>query len=294
MNCYAKLFTPSKINLFLYVLKKRQDGYHELFTSFLKISLFDEIIIYKKEGKRAISLEVSSDCNLSNGKENLCYRAAEAFLDTFKRDWTIDIKLKKNIPIGAGLGGGSSDAAATIRILRSFLSKDINPSNKEILDLGSRLGADVPFFLYDDTFCVARGIGDEIISKKAPDFYFVLINPNFSVDTAWVYKNLRLTILKDDTIFADDQNLERFLWHNELENVVVESYPEIGYIKGLLLKNGALASMMSGSGSSVFGVFKDKKEAFKAKQEIEKSHKDFKIYVVTGTAQPQIEFLYYS
>ena len=291
MNCCARLFAPSKINLFLYVLRKRQDGYHELFTSFLKISLFDEVIIQKKEGKRAISLDVSSEYNLSSDKDNLCYKAAEAFLDTFKRDWTIDIRLKKNIPIGAGLGGGSSDAAATIRILRSFLPKDISPSNEKIFDLGSQLGADVPFFLYDDTFCVAKGIGDKIISKKTPNFYFVLINPNFSVDTAWVYKNLRLTISKDDTIFAEDQDLERFLWHNELENVVVESYPEIGYIKELLLKNGALASMMSGSGSSVFGVFKDKKEAIKAKQEIEKSHKDFKIYVVTETAQPKIEFL---
>ncbi len=293
MNKGARLLTPSKINLFLYVLRKRKDGYHELFTSFLKVSLFDEVLIYcNKEGNRTISLEVCSDCNLSSGKDNLCYKAAKEFLYVFKKDWDIKIRLKKNIPIGAGLGGGSSDAAATIRILMTFLSDaERLRCGEKIFDLGRRLGADVPFFLYDEVFCIARGIGDEIISKKAPEFYFVLINPNFSVDTAWVYKNLRLTIPKDDTIFADDQNLERFLWHNDLEDIVIESYPEIAYIKKLFLEKGALASMMSGSGSSVFGVFRSKEEAFKVKQEIEKSHKDFKIYIVTGTAQPKIEFL---
>ncbi len=291
MSYCARLLIPSKINLFLYVLRKREDGYHELFTSFLKISLFDELLISKKEGSGSISLEVLSEYNLSGDKDNLCYVAADKFLKTFNKNWDISITLKKNIPIGAGLGGGSSDAAGVIRILNAFLPEQERASHEQLTALGGKLGADVPFFLYKESFSIAKGIGDKIIPKKAPNFYFVLINPNFFVSTAWVYKNLRLTFFKDDTIFADDHDFERFLWHNDLEAVVIERYPEIEYLKRLLLNKGAIASMMTGSGSSVFGVFKEEGEAVKAKEEIEKSHKDFKIYIVKGTTQPKIEFL---
>ena len=268
---------PAKINLFLRVTGRRADGYHTLQTRMQKVGLFD--LLEVQRGGEGIRLHcVGAD--LPENADNLVHRAASLFLETVaqRRGRTlggVKISLTKNIPIAAGLGGGSSDAAAALKALNSLFETGLTAG--ELAAMGLELGADVPFFLADTPAALAVGIG-EILTPVAPlsGCFVLLVNPGFSVSTRWVYQTFALTKEEKTTIFknfresADPagqpclsvtvEGLPAAL-ENDLETVTITRYPEIGRIKEELLAHGAVAALMSGSGPTVFALFSDQQAA---------------------------------
>lgn len=256
---------PAKINLYLAVKGKRADGYHNLETRMLKITLADRLYLATRSS--GISVECSGS-DLPTGEGNLVYLAARGFLAALGTEGGVHIVLEKNVPVAAGLGGGSSDAAAVLRGLNTLYGYPL--SSRKLVDLASSLGADVPFFVHDCNVAWATGIGDKILVEDiSPAWWIVLVNPGFSVSTKWVYENFRLTtggnpyILASD--FAHGNNASAgpgiLPLYNDLEAVTIGKYPELGRIKSELLADGALAALMSGSGPTVFGLFENKAQA---------------------------------
>ena len=268
---------PAKINLFLRVTGRRADGYHTLQTRMQKVGLFD--LLKVQRGGEGVRLHcVGAD--LPENADNLVHRAASLFLETVaqRRGRTlggVKISLTKNIPIAAGLGGGSSDAAAALKALNSLFETGLTAG--ELAAMGLELGADVPFFLADTPAALAVGIG-EILTPVAPlsGCFVLLVNPGFSVSTRWVYQTFALTKEEKTTIFenfresadpagqpclsATVEGLPAAL-ENDLETVTITRYPEIGRIKEELLAHGAVAALMSGSGPTVFALFSDQQAA---------------------------------
>lgn len=257
------IFAPAKINLCLRVLGKRDDGYHDLATLMQKIDLFDKIEMVVARGNDINVL--CPQLKLQPGQENLCEKAAKSFLQAIGRKYQVKICIEKKIPEAAGLGGGSSDAAAVIRALNEGLRTDLPRS--ELMALGSKIGADVPFFLFDQT-AWATGIGDLMVPWPGlPRVWFVLVNPRIAVSTTYVFQNLGLThyrpIAKLPKFPQGVGPLAKML-HNDLEAVTCKRYPVIKHIKKMLLDHGAGGALMSGSGPTVFGVFCDFSRAKKA------------------------------
>ena len=268
---------PAKINLFLRVTGRRADGYHTLQTRMQKVGLFD--LLEVQRGGEGVRLHcVGAD--LPENADNLVHRAASLFLETVaqRRGRTlggVKISLTKNIPIAAGLGGGSSDAAAALKALNSLFETGLTAG--ELAAMGLELGADVPFFLADTPAALAVGIG-EILTPVAPlsGCFVLLVNPGFSVSTRWVYQTFALTKEEKTTIFknfresadpagqpclsATVEGLPAAL-ENDLETVTITRYPEIGRIKEELLAHGAVAALMSGSGPTVFALFSGQQAA---------------------------------
>jgi 4-diphosphocytidyl-2-C-methyl-D-erythritol kinase len=176
---------PAKVNLVLRVLNKRPDGYHDLFMIMEKLSLADDIFLQEIESGIKLTIEGESDSGMQ-AEKNLAYRAAKAFREAAGENRGVSIRLTKRIPIAAGLGGGSSDAAAVLRGLNQLWEKEWD-SNK-LAALGAKLGGDIPFFCFDGP-AIVEGIGDRVTTlQKLPNLFFLLINPGFSVSTQWVYQ----------------------------------------------------------------------------------------------------------
>ncbi len=256
MDDLISLESPAKVNLRLEILKKREDGYHELRTIFQKISLHDTLRLSLRR-KRGISI-VADHPKLPVGKNNLVYRAAESMLKvSTDTGYTggVDIEIKKRIPLGAGLGGGSSNAAATLRGLNRLLG--IGLSKKELMGMGLEIGADVPFFFIDGS-AIGSGIGERLKKVELPNLWYILIYPNFEVSTRWAYGNFVLTReqfhLNLHGLPKTPEGISRILL-NHLEAVVSGKYPEIGLMKEMLISAGALGALMTGSGPTVFGLF---------------------------------------
>jgi len=249
---------PAKINLFLLITGRREDGYHLLYTLFQKISLHDEILLSAETGKRNVLVECPGS-SLPHGKENLVYRAAMAFMDVAGRDMRVRITLHKKIPVGGGLGGGSSDAASVLAGMNELSGFPL--ADADLYTVACRLGADVPFFLLKENAAIGRGTGTELKPFSTAHRHFLLVQPEFSVSTRWAYENYVLTTHDEDTIFVaeDADNTEN--WCNDLESVVVGRYPEIEQIKSFLVQAGAEVALMSGSGSTVFGAFSAREDA---------------------------------
>lgn len=267
------LKAPAKINLFLRVVGRRADGYHLLNTLMHKVDLFDEIELRARDA--GIRLRCKGGGVPETG-DNLVYRAAELFLQTLRGKAGplkagVDIALTKKIPVAAGLGGGSSDAAATLKGLNELYRCGF--SADELAEMGLQLGADVPFFLAGAPAALATGIG-EILQPVEPlqGQNILLVNPGFAVSTRWVYQNFALTEKGDSSILKNSQevaaltlsgprcrqaDMERAVPHNDLESVTIAKYPEIERIKTELVANGASVALMSGSGPTVFGLFGD-------------------------------------
>lgn len=257
--------SPAKINLFLRVLSKRADGYHEIRSLMQPVSLYDELTIEAREGD---SLSVTTDSvDAPGGPQNLAYRAAESLLGTLGVRKSVYIHIKKNIPVGAGLGGGSSNAATVLMALNDMLVADLN--EERLMELGAKLGSDVPFFILNGP-AIAEGRGEVLRRVDIPQYAYVLINPGFAVSTAWVYNNLSLTKRGEDNILSysegslNDINKLKDALVNDLEEVTLERYPEIATLKKSLTGLGACGALMSGSGPTVFGLFASSNEAKRA------------------------------
>jgi len=250
----VKQFAPAKINLYLHILGRRPDGYHELETLMAPISLGDtldiDLIPSGTVGDGSIEF-TCSDPALADAKDNLATKAARVFLDEFKLTTGVRIHLEKVVPVGAGLGGGSGDAAAVLLALRD-LTKMSCPDAK-LAELAARLGSDIPFFIYR-TAAICRGRG-EIIEpvRLADNLQGVLVHPGFGVSTPWAYK-----------IYAQNPHpgiagkaFTDFTLRNDLEPPAFSKYPWLPTVKSWFQKQPeVLDSLLSGSGSSVFALTK--------------------------------------
>lgn len=281
-----KLLAPAKINLFLEVVDKRIDGYHNIRTIFQKIELFDELS-FEVIGD-GIELAVSG-ASLPTGHDNIVYRAAKCIMDYANIKKGVKIHIKKNIPLAAGLGGGSSDAAAALLGACSLWGIDI--SFNELLVMAADLGADVPFFLYGAS-ALGLGRGDELYPINMPcQMQLLIVNPCIEISTASVYQkydslnNTKMLLTKDEKDIkiirfmqgeVSIKNIGGFLY-NDLEAVVFNDYPVVKELKDELIKHGAAGSLMTGSGPTVFGVFLNEKEAMKGASELEK--RGYKVWV---------------
>jgi len=251
---------PAKINLWLEVLRKREDGYHELSSLMLPVGIYDFLEL-ESHGGSGISLGCG-DPAVPSDKSNLAWQAAEVFLSTVGSEIGMHIRISKNIPVAAGLGGGSADAAAVLLAMNHMYEDRLEMSQLE--SLAQKLGADVPFFLCQYP-ALATGIGGDLCQVDGlPDYPLVLVKPPLTVSTRWVYQSLKLTRgqsrIKVQPFLARPWQL-REVMENDLESVTLASYPVLGEIKEWLLQNGALGALMSGSGPTVFGVFREKSQA---------------------------------
>jgi 4-diphosphocytidyl-2-C-methyl-D-erythritol kinase len=260
--------SPAKVNLRLEILKKRKDGYHEIRTLFQKISLHDTLHFSLKKEKGI--LITTNHPSLPVGKDNLVHRAARSFLERSDYKGGISIKIVKRIPLGAGLGGGSSNAALTLRALGELL--EVPLSKEELMKLGLEIGADVPFFLLEGS-AIGSGIGERLERVNLPTLWYVLIYPNFEVSTRWAYQNFVLTEarfrIKIHEFLETPEGISRILL-NDLEGVVSRQYPEIDVMKSILCSSGALGALMSGSGPTVFGIFSEEGGASEAFQRVKR------------------------
>jgi len=259
-----KLRANAKINLFLNVLDKRTDGYHNIETIFQSIDLHDVLTIQKSES-------INITCNNPNvpiDSRNLVYKAINILLKNSKKNFGANIHITKNIPIGGGLAGGSADASATLIGLNKLWN--LGYSFNDLLKFGANLGSDVPFCMIGGT-ALGKGRGEVIRNiKPFPKVYVVLANPGIEVSTAWAYNqlsNLGLTRnRKDDNILLDriqQGDLTDIGSHlyNIFEQIVIQEYPIIEKIKMEMLKHDVLGAMMTGSGSTVFAITDDEKIA---------------------------------
>jgi len=279
-----RFLSPAKVNLFLKVLSKRPDGYHEILSLMQPVSLYDEVVMDVEEGD---GITVSTDhAGVPGGKDNLAYRAAELLLKEAGLKRKVSIFIEKKIPVGAGLGGGSSDAATVLMGLNSSLGSPVD--EKRLMEIGASIGSDVPFFILKSP-ALATGRGEVLKRVKLPSYSYVLVNPGFHVSTAWAYNNLDLTKKAEDNIFMyseetldPERNIKDFL-HNDLEAVTAGRYSEISAIKGALVEAGALGALMSGSGPTVFGIFSESQRGQEAFQRLKGAlDKCFSVFLAHG------------
>ena len=288
-----RLKALAKINLGLDVLRRKEDGYHEVKMIMQTINLHDQIHIRKIEEE-----EIKIRTNLyylPNNENNLAYKAAKLLKDEFHLPGGISINLKKVIPVAAGMAGGSSDAAAVLFGMNKMYGLKL--SMQELMERGVKLGADVPYCIMRGT-ALAEGIGEKLTKLPTmPKCHILIAKPPINVSTKFVYENLHANDLKpEDHPPVDVQlealkegDLEKLVANmgNVLERVTVPAYPVIDEIKQLMLDNGALGSMMSGSGPTVLGIFTSYTKAKEAYEKIEQSGLSKQIYLTTPYNQKE-------
>lgn len=264
--------SPAKLNLFLDITGKRNDGYHLINTVMQTVSLYDDVTVSLDEGGSGISVSCTDD-NIPCTNKNTAYIAAEKFFEyTGIREIGVNIKIKKRIPYGAGMAGGSTDAAAVIYALNEMLETGL--STEEMAEIGERVGADVPFCIYGGTMN-ATGIGT-ILSPlpDMPDCTIVAVKPNFAVSTKEAYEKSDTIGYDDikspdtviDAICSGDVKAISGNMYNKFEEV--SDIAEIEEIKKTMRECGAYGAIMTGSGSVVFGIFGDENKAEDARQEL--------------------------
>ena len=259
----------AKLNLGLKVLRRRDDGYHDILSVFQTIDLYDELTLRDTPGTE-IRIHCS-DPDIPVGAGNLVHRAVQALCEHIGRDRGVEIELTKQIPVKAGLGGGSSDAAATLRALDRLWTLGLAPS--ELVELAERIGSDVPFLVEGGT-AVVSGRGE--ILRPVPwegDAFYLLFIPHVSIGTAWAYAELSKMGLTTDTEYVNFINsmsdlleLDRLfpVLENDFERVAERVCPSIQRVRSLLRRSGACACSLSGSGSAFYGVFHTRESARRA------------------------------
>ena len=260
-----KFKTPAKINLGLHIHGKREDGFHELETIFQMVSLFDDVEL------ELLSSGIKLECDMPGiptDDTNLVCKAALLLRKSYQVEGKgVSIRLKKKIPFGAGLGGGSGNAAGVLMGLNRLW--DLNIGRETLFTLAAELGSDVPFFLTSPC-ALGKGRGERLkVLEPCSKFQVLLVFPGFPIATSWVYQNLRLkltkrpnniSILRKNLSLSNITSLGSQLY-NDLESVVIQKFPEVKVVKDELWAWGALGVLLSGSGSTVFGIFDDPEKA---------------------------------
>jgi 4-diphosphocytidyl-2-C-methyl-D-erythritol kinase len=261
----------AKVNLGLEVLKKREDDYHEIRTLFQTIDLFD-VLEFRTVATNTIRL-LGNDETVPWNEDNLIFKAVQLLQDRFNLSQGIEVRVTKNIPPGRGLGGGSSNAALALYALNKIWS--LNLSKKGLMELGKTIGADVPYFL-EGGLCLGAERGDKItpLGDLAP-LSCLLVLPSFSISTSSVYGDFEFTLTsrdKDSKIikFLTDRNI-CFL-ENRLEETIFSPYPQLRDIKNLFQRLGSELSLVSGTGSAVFGLFSDRDKAKRGLRELKEKY----------------------
>ncbi|HET7290160.1 MAG TPA: 4-(cytidine 5'-diphospho)-2-C-methyl-D-erythritol kinase [Thermodesulfobacteriota bacterium] len=280
------LLSPAKVNLTLEVLGRRPDGYHEIRSLMQPVDLFDEVTVTTTDGE-GIELS-SSGIEIPEGKDNLAWKAADVYLRECGLDTGVSISIKKWIPPGSGLGGGSSNAAAVLTGLNRLT--DALPEEK-LFGLSPLLGADVAFFLRS-VASVAEGIGERItVIKDFPLFFYVILCPNLHVSTVDVYtkwNEMNAGNPPKKVLSEVDELIERFKGasgdfplRNDLEEAAFGLYPQIKSFKQILSSLDVKNVLMSGSGSAVYAVFRDELPAHEIYEYL-KTSPTFQVYSATG------------
>jgi 4-diphosphocytidyl-2-C-methyl-D-erythritol kinase len=288
------ILSPAKINLFLHVLGKRPDGYHELLSLMCRINLFDEISLQFGKGQ---GIEVScAHPKVPLDSSNLACRAANLFQCELGSEQRIRIHLKKNIPVAAGLGGGSSNAASVLMALNAYHD---HPFSREMLmKMGFQLGADVPFFIFQKP-AIATGIGEKLAAFEGNlPYHILLLYIGVEVSTAETYQNLNLALTKDEKKPRNSNlKLKRFDpaqdLINDLERVTIQKYPEIRLAKEKMVECGAIGALMSGSGSTVFGLFDNAETAKTARRTLNsnKAHKNWQLFLADPILEEDLKLI---
>lgn len=283
---FIKLKSKAKINLSIDVLGKRQDGYHFVEMIMQTIDLYD-IVKVKELDEDEIKVK-STSLDIPLDEDNIVYKAAKILKNKFDIKKGVEIFIEKNIPVAAGMAGGSSNAAAVLVGLNQLWKLEL--SEDELKDIGFNLGADIPFCISGKP-ALAQGVGEKLTDIKGlpRDIYILICKPDLFVSTKEVYQGLDLNnikkrpnnkylieCLKYEDIKALSENMV-----NVLENVTISKHKEIDNIKQIMMKNNALGSMMSGSGPTVFGLFESKEDALIGKKELLKKYKQ--VYVVNSS-----------
>ena len=258
----CEFVSPAKINLGLYVLGRRDDGYHDIETVMQSIDLEDTLSFHRI--RSGIHVECDHPC-VPSGEGNIVVKAARALFDRCGVEEGISISIRKRIPVAAGLAGGSGNAAATLHAVNRMWNLGL--TTEELVGVGSGIGADVPFQLYGGT-CFARGIGDELRPIRIEmDPWFLLLFPPLEISTAWAYAHVKVHRREralEDRLESCNFNFTRELLlelENDFEDLVFREHPSLRTLRDRLIENGACRAFMSGSGPTLFGIFDDEERA---------------------------------
>jgi len=274
----------AKINLGLDVIGRLENGYHEVRMIMQTVGICDELTFQKLDEGIVITTDAGE---LPTDENNLIYKAAKLMFDTYQVQGGVKIHLQKNIPIAAGMAGGSTDAAATMKGIRELYGLEC--SQEELMALGVKIGADVPYCIMGGT-ALAEGIGEKLTAlPKAPQCYLLVAKPDINVSTKYVYEHLDAEGVDvhpdiDGMLLAIENGdlqgvVERL--GNVLENVTVKAHPIITTIKERMMELGASGSMMSGSGPTVFGIFTEENKALDAYEAMKGDKLAKQIFVTT-------------
>lgn len=264
------LKAPAKVNYLLDVIRRRPDGYHDLRMVMQRVNLCDDITITLTDSP-GITVRCGKH-GVPDGPGNIAWKAASVLLELAGGSQGADILITKRIPVAAGLGGGSSDAASVLMGMNELLKLGL--SDQRLMEIGVKLGADVPFFIFKTT-ALAEGIGEALTAMpEMPKAWVLLVNPGVHVSTAWVYNNLKLTnrgeLAKLPTFYGSAEDICS-IFANDLESVTIPAFPVIAEIKEAMLQHGAIGAMMSGSGPTVFGLYRDRDTAEQARVAVTKN-----------------------
>lgn len=274
---HTQLFSPAKLNLGLQVLQRLPDGYHEIHSVLVPLEFGDLLFVdFAPSGDLHIAVTFRSEAVAIPLEENLIYKAAKLFADAVGQSFTLRVQVQKRIPIGGGLGGGSSNAASILKFLNAQF--DFPLTKQQLKSLGQQLGSDIPFFLeaYPGSIAEVSGKGEKIqVYTWEFPYFFVLLLPDYSISTEWAYQNLQLQQRTEPIDFFywlrgywDCEKILRKYIVNDFESLLFDSYPDLQMRKEKLLAYGALFAGVSGTGSTVYGCFASESDAQEALQKL--------------------------
>ena len=248
----------AKVNLGLKILGLLPDNYHSIFTIMQEIDLYDNIVIHPNKSQK-LTIQCEGSIEVPNNSENLCMKAAQLIVNNYNINCGLNIALYKNIPTGSGLGGGSSNAAAVLCALNNMF--ELNISNQHLHDLAFELGCDTPFFI-NGGIQISEGKGEKLtkLNTDLSNYFILLIYPKFNISTNWAYsffKNNLPNTFDCDKFRSFQASPDWELFENDFENIIKSTYPEVVKIRKMLESQSSLFVSLSGSGSTMFGVFEN-------------------------------------